>query len=527
MPDDRIHWFRVPLRRRRFLQGMAAAGTVATLTPPFAFAQSPSILRGRSYADADQMDPAFSTGVNDGEVQDCLYSKLIEFTPGREWDWRLRDAEMIEQVDPTRIRFRLKQGIMWSNGYGELTTEDVKYSFERVIDESLASPIAVDWGPLQGVEIEDRYSGTIVFREPFAPAWQVALPLYVGAIVCKQAWEEAGGRIGTDVPTVSGPYRIKSWTPRQRRVLERNPEYTGDNPAAFDEIHIVPIDDEQTAERAFEAGDLDFTGISVSSLETLKAAPPAGAVIEEYPSLYYVWVGMNLDNPVMQNEQLRRAIQYGIDVTAIMDAAYFGVAEPSTGIIAPGLIGHREQAMVPPAGDLEKARELLAEAGAEGMTLTLDVLNTTTFTTAAQVIQATLGQIGLDVQINLHESGAFWSLGDESQGERWQDIQLILNRFSMSPDPYYATSWFISEQIGIWNWERFSDPEFDELHQKALAETDPEKRDAMYRRMQDIMEATGAYRFITHEASPVMYRDTIVPALRPDGLPIYRHFRKA
>ena len=49
----------------------------------------------------------------------------------------------------------------------------------------------------------------------------------------------------------------------------------------------------------------------------------------------------------------------------------------------------------------------------------------------------------------------------------------------------------------------------------------------MYRKAQDLMEESGAYRFITHEATPVIYRNTVAPALRPDGLPLLRYFGKA
>ena len=49
----------------------------------------------------------------------------------------------------------------------------------------------------------------------------------------------------------------------------------------------------------------------------------------------------------------------------------------------------------------------------------------------------------------------------------------------------------------------------------------------MYQKLQDMMEESGAYRFITHEATPAIYRNTIVPGVRPDGHPLLKHFRKA
>jgi peptide/nickel transport system substrate-binding protein len=163
--------------------------------------------------------------------------------------------------------------------------------------------------------------------------------------------------------------------------------------------------------------------------------------------------------------------------------------------------------------------------GAPDTPLTIDTLNATTWKTIAEVVQAQLGQIGIPVQINVQDSGSFWTLGMESEGDRWKDMQLVINRFSMLPDPYYATNWFTTEQVGIWNWERFSNPEFDRLHEAALSESDDEKRAAMYREMQDLMEETGAYRFITHEGSPVMFSDDIAPALRPDARPLYIGFK--
>ena len=103
----------------------------------------------------------------------------------------------------------------------------------------------------------------------------------------------------------------------------------------------------------------------------------------------------------------------------------------------------------------------------------------------------------------------------------------ILQRFSMQPDPSFATAWFTPEQIGVWNWERFDSPEFGELHDKAIVETDPEKRHEMYVRMQDLMDESGAYVFLTHELNAAIYRDELVPGLLPDGNVRFAEFQLA
>ncbi len=515
--------------RRQFLQTTGALGLAAAAGGfgDIVYAQDKKILKIRTYADMRSLDPAYSQGIVDEEIQSSIYSKLIQYKPGREWGWELDAAESVEQVDDTHIKFKLKPGIMFTGGYGEMTAEDVKYSFERILDESLESTNTPDWGSLKEVIVDGSHEGTIVFNEPYPPAWNIAMPYIVGNIISKKAWEEAGGKVDTTTPCASGPYMHQEWQPKQKTILTRNPDWHGGT-AAFDEIHIFPIDDENTAQIAFEAGDIDCTRVSLSSVANLKASPPPNATVDEYPSLYYVWIGMNVENETMANTNLRKAIQHCIDVPSILEASYFGAAEAATGIIAPGLLGHRANSLVAPQADIAKAKELLTAGGLEsGATVTLDVLNKAANVTTAQIVQATCAQVGITVEVNLHESGAFWSLGDSSKGERYKDVQLILNRFSMGPDPSYATAWFITEQKGIWNWERFSNEEFDQLEAAAKAESDPAKRDEMYQKMQDIMEESGAYRFITHEATPVIYRNNITPAFRPDGLPLLRFFEPA
>jgi peptide/nickel transport system substrate-binding protein len=87
--------------------------------------------------------------------------------------------------------------------------------------------------------------------------------------------------------------------------------------------------------------------------------------------------------------------------------------------------------------------------------------------------------------------------------------------------------WYVSSQVGVWNWERWKDAEFDDLFQKALGESDADKRGAMYIRMQEIMENTGAYVWITHEPIPHLHRDDLDPAIYPDGLMYLPLFKRA
>jgi peptide/nickel transport system substrate-binding protein len=235
---------------------------------------------------------------------------------------------------------------------------------------------------------------------------------------------------------------------------------------------------------------------------------------------------LNVDNEVTSNKALRQAVQAAVDVDQILEAVYFGMPPKSTGFVAPGLPGHRDVEM--PPRDVEKAKAYLAEAGyPDGVTLTLDVLNRTDRLAAAQIIQANLAEAGIEVEIQPREGGIFWSLGSEADGDDWKNIQLILNGYVSTPDPAAAQMWFTGDQAGLWNWERFANAEHDELMAASNSEMDPDKRAAMFERMQEIMYDEAAYVFITHEPRAILFRDTLSPGLLPNGRVQYRRFKPA
>jgi peptide/nickel transport system substrate-binding protein len=510
--------------RRGLLQGVGALGAASLMWPKMALSQDGRVLTVRSYSDLQVLDPAFRLSAPEGDIIREIFPGLITNTNGDEWTWQLYAAEEMTQEDELTIFFRLRPGITFTDGYGTMTADDVKFSIERFIDPALESPYAGDWQSLAEVEVIDELSGRIRLREPFAPLWISTLPTTSCSILSRRAVEDLGGRIGTEPKGQSGPYIMTDWVPRQRTTLVRNPNWSGE-PGGFEEIHIIPIEDPATAELGFEAGDLDHTWTAVSSIRRLRESPPAGGVVVEKPSLAYVWMGMNKVAPPLDNPRIRRAIQHAINRQMVVEAAYFGAAATSTGIIAPGLPGHRDAVLYD--YDPDRARAILAEEKVTDLLVTLDILNQSERLTAAQVIQANLAEVGITCEIKQNDSGTFWTLGDEKSGDNWQRLQLILGRFSMEPDPSWATVWFTPEQIGVWNWERFDDAEYAALHAEGLVTQDLAERDRIYKRMQDLMDESGQYVFLTHEVTGVLHRDTVVPGLKPNGEPLLGNFRPA
>jgi len=115
------------------------------------------------------------------------------------------------------------------------------------------------------------------------------------------------------------------------------------------------------------------------------------------------------------------------------------------------------------------------------------------------------------------ESGVWWDLGLESRGDAWKDLQLYIARYGDSPDPSQMYQWYVSGQVGIWNWERWKNPDFDELFDKGLGETDAAAREAIYQRMAEILDDTAAYVYITHEPIPHLYRANLNPVIHLDA----------
>ena len=441
--------------------------------------------------------------------------RLTQFTPGDEWGWELADAKRVELVGPTHAEFELNEGMMWTNGYGPVTAEDVKYTFERVIDPEVESWYADDWAHLDHVEVTGERTGVIVLTKPFAPLFNSTLPYWQGTILCKQAMLELPDKkLEFTLPAQCGPYELVEMEPETLAVLARNDDWYGSPKAAFDEITITVITEAKTAELAYLADELDVTAIAVSSVSVFEEDMPPDTDITTNDSLAYFWLGMNTEHPLYSDRRVRKAVQWAIDVQEVLDGAFDGTAQASTGMIAKGQLGYREKRLVE-GPDRDKSRELLAEAGyPDGFDTKLVTGNTSDWVAAATIIQAQLAEVGIRVDVTPQESGQIW---DTSQSEDdWHDNQMFLWDYSTAPDPSWSTVWFLPGQVGSWNWERWVNEEFESLHYAALEESDPVKRHDMYVKMIDIMEDDGAYVFLTHRPNAYIYRSYLDLAFRPD-----------
>jgi peptide/nickel transport system substrate-binding protein len=128
---------KIAMNRRQVMAAMAAAGFASGFYPRAAISADGKILRVRSYADIQNLDPAFRKAAPEDDIMRNIFCGLVANKPGNEWGWELDGAAAIKQVDDKHIEFTLKEGLKWTDGYGEVTAEDVKFSYERIADPKM------------------------------------------------------------------------------------------------------------------------------------------------------------------------------------------------------------------------------------------------------------------------------------------------------------------------------------------------------------------------------------------------------
>ena len=467
----------VAVNRRTLLQLTGALAAGAALRPWRASGQDPKVLRVRSYSDLQVLDPLDRLAQPEGDIMDAIFSNLVKAKPGEIWDWQLDAAELIEQIDDTHIDFTLRQGIQFTDGFGELTADDVKYSFERIADPKNELPYRDDWAVLDHVEVKDRYSGTIVLKEPFAPLWTISLVRGSGSILSQ---EGDGSRSAASSPPsrrpASGPYVLQG-------VAAQAEDDSRAQPGLLRAPRPISTRSTSTRSRTrrpprsrSRRASWTTPRSACRSLPALQANLPADARIVERPAMSYVWLGMNVDNPALaghpgapgdpeggrcrcraRGRLLRRRRALHRDHRA-----------------RPARASRRRATQARPRGRKGAARPRRARSSLDS------------HARSPEQDRAHLGRPGDpgEPRRGRHQRRRSRRTIPAPSGRSATRRRATAGRTSScscsasrcSPDPSFATAWFTPEQIGVWNWERFNSPEFGELHTRAIVEIDPDKR---------------------------------------------------
>lgn len=502
-----------PIARRAALLGTASL----LAAPAAARAQSAApktSIAVRIDREAEVLDPAFRSSLPDGNICRAIYQRLYTQAVGNAAELVPDAASALTQVSPTVVEFTLKPGQMFTGGYGEVTAEDVKFSFERFAVAPVGgkeSPYKGDWAGLKEVEVTGTYTGRIVMQQPRAALMLVAIGGSSGSIVCKKAVLERGAGFGT-APIGSGAMVVDSFERQRGVVLKRNPGYKGP-PSGYAELAVRYVQDPKTAELGLRSGELDFALMPPQSASPLRGV--AGLSVTQAPGLSDIWIGLNIEKKPFDDIRVRQAFRLALDVDQMILAGYNGLAPRANACIMPQVLGYWPGAPVLKR-DVPRAKALLAEAGMpQGFKCRMIVQNQPVFQTMALVARAMLAEAGIVLEVDAQDAGAFFSAG---KGEAGKALDTFMVRFNGNVDPNFVMQWFTTSQIGIWNWQRWSDPQFDTLLDQAAAELDPPKRGALMIEAQKRMEDSQAFIWLTHDVNVVVARTSVKPALLASGI---------
>ena len=228
------------LGRRSFIGGTAALGALAAHPVLAADHDTLTLAMDRDIQGA--LDPADRLSFTEGNIIRTVCQGLIEFKPGT-FDWQPAAAQAIKQESPTVISFTLKPGLQFQGGFGELTADDVKFSFERFREKLPSGKLPTqskDWDALDHVEVSDKYSGRIILKSPAPALWLVVLPDISGCLISKKALEAGAYQATNPLKLIgTGAYAFGEWVPNQHVTLKANPDFKGDKPG-FQEIVLRP-----------------------------------------------------------------------------------------------------------------------------------------------------------------------------------------------------------------------------------------------------------------------------------------------
>jgi peptide/nickel transport system substrate-binding protein len=467
----------------------------------------------RSRDDFGSADPAFSATGLDNQAQQCVFEGLLTFVP----DTSQTAKRLVDRWEPSKnglqYRFRLRQGVMFHHGYGELTADDVKFSFERIaglIKPNLNSPYHDDWGELQAVKVHGKYDGTIILKKPYAPLLNTTIPYIAGMVVSRKAVTQLG-KAFAHKPIGTGPYEFTSWSPKQKLVLSRFAEWQGAPKPAWDEIVFHIISEEQTALIGLQTGELDAAPVDTTSAKSF--ANKSGFKVVNRSTLNYAWIGMNQLDPKLRDINVRQAIRYAIDVPSIIEAAFEGQVKRATSVLAPGMpVGYWKGAPVYNR-NVAKAKEFLKKAANPPTSLTFTTyLSQEGAKTTAEVAQANLKDIGIDVSIITKDQIA--------PGKFLRDQQLFYLTYNgIAPDPVFATRWFRCNEFDQWNWMYWCNKQFDALDNAAVTTVDRARRNRMYIEEQKLWDRAANSVWVAWLGSPTIAKSNLKVPYFPWGDP--------
>jgi len=419
--------------------------TIVTATPP---AGPATELRIAQVFAPNSLDPTFLSGRDTAfaiyNIFDRLYAQdhTLQFVPSL--------AIYHEYRDEITWRFHLRRGVKFHNG-NDFKANDVKFTIDRYQEANESTRLGTT-SAIEDVRIVDDYTVDIILKYPYA-AFLTQSSLM--EMLDEEYYLEVGDEGLAVRPVGTGPYKFVEWDQEQGLVLEINEGYWGRVPRQIKTLMFVPISEADDRTSALERDKVDI----IASVPCEYEAKP-GIRLEELIGTRAYYVGLNVDMEPFDDREVRQAMNFAVDVDAIIETVLNGRARKLDGPLYPETFGYTEIGYY--SYDPGKARRMLAGAGyPDGFEVTLDYY--AGFEDVAEILQAQYEDVGVQVNLNLMDKGDCYDKYEPG------DSQMFLTSWGnreADASPLFRRQ-FHSDRVKAYT--NYNNPEFDALVNKADA----------------------------------------------------------
>lgn len=417
-------------------------------------------------ADVVTLDPLRMTDVRSGNFLAHIAESLFTLSPAGELIPVLATGYEISP-DGLTLTIKLRTGVKFHDGT-PFNAGAVKLNLDRFRKDATFKFLIDAIGE---ITVVDDSTLRLQLARPFAPILRGLAHTFT-AILSPTAI--AAGKVE---PVGTGPFVFVEWVRGDRAVVARNPHYWG-QPAYLDRVVFRPVLEPGTRVMMLLAGEADLIlDVPADDVRVIQADPNCRFV--RGPSLTVQYLGLNNLRGPFKDPRVRQAINYAINKEEIIKAVLGGYATVAAAPIPPAAFGHFSVGPYP--YDPERAQALLAAAGyPRGFKTTLR-FNPGWRETAAELIQAQLRKVGIEVELIRMEWGAYLDFTARPAAESEVDM-FLLGWVTVTMDADYGLyGLFHSTQWPPMNNRAFySNPKVDELLDKARAEFDPNVRLKLY-----------------------------------------------
>ncbi|QDL94625.1 ABC transporter substrate-binding protein (plasmid) [Paroceanicella profunda] len=473
------------LDRRTLFKGIGAVASLGAfgLSTRAALAQTTTLRAAiTGYNVINTLDPAKASLIPEFYVIWSVFNGLLAFDETMKIVPDL--AESYHALEDGGLEFRLREGVTFHDG-SALTSEDVKFSIERLLDPDTASPNAGKVGQVDRVEVVDPLTLRIYTKEPFAPLLTFLTNARTGTqIVSKSAFEAMGAEAFGRAPVGTGPYKIASWDSGTGLKLTAHDGYFG-GPGSFTDVEVPLITEEASGVTALKGGQIDMTSTApAADVEQLMKDPTIQ--VARQPGLNTRFISLNLTKPPFDDVHFRRAVSMAFQREAMVKAVIFGEGVPGNGVIPP-LLGdyHNPAPRDVTSFNPEAAKAELAQSkyAADAHPVTVVTWGGGWWKRMAEIFAAQVNQVlGTSFTVEVTDSNAAYSR--QKSGDFTASVWGWLGM--VDPDEYMGD---IFHTDGWRNFGRYSNPEADALIEAGRAEMDPARRAEIYREVETMVLA--------------------------------------